>query len=274
MPLNLPSLRLTLTSLFSNPNPLTPHIQSPTILSVTHPAITKLPKQLNPSNPPIRALIFDKDNTLTPPGSLHIPAAYLAHLSALRKHYFLLIISNTAGAFAGDKESERLAWEVEKKFDIPVLRQERGNLKPLCGPQALKWLKDKGVVKGPEEVLVVGDRLSTDVLMGNLMGSWTWWVTCAVEEEMGKGRPKVSPGLVCCVPSFCFLGGEGYVVFWGGSWRFGLTWRSCSFRSWRGCCIRIICKRGIRRRRRKVRSGEHWKHVRYRTGFLDEERGG
>ena len=35
----------------------------------------------------------------------------------------------------------------------------------------------------PSQVAVVGDRLATDVMMANMMGSWSVWVRDGVVEE-------------------------------------------------------------------------------------------
>jgi phosphatidylglycerophosphatase GEP4 len=42
--------------------------------------------------------------------------------------------------------------------------------------------KDTGVTS-PDQIAVVGDRLFTDVMMANLMGSWGVWIRHGVVEE-------------------------------------------------------------------------------------------
>lgn len=61
--------------------------------------------------------------------------------------------------------------------------------KPGCGADIMAYFKkypETGVTS-PEQVAVVGDRLSTDVLMANLMGSWAVWLRDGVvtREEIG-----------------------------------------------------------------------------------------
>jgi phosphatidylglycerophosphatase GEP4 len=51
---------------------------------------------------------------------------------------------------------------------------------------------ETGVTR-PEHIAVVGDRLTTDVMMANMMGSYAVWVKDGVTSEMG-----VKDGLVCC----------------------------------------------------------------------------
>lgn len=49
---------------------------------------------------------------------------------------------------------------------------------------------DSGVTS-PEQVAIVGDRLLTDIMMANMMGSYGVWVRDGVKESQ---RP---PNLVC-----------------------------------------------------------------------------
>jgi phosphatidylglycerophosphatase GEP4 len=208
MPLNLPALRRVLSSLNMNPNPLLPHAfinqlfefpdQPKTINGKTVAFEDLLSGSSNalwveeyPRPPRIKALILDKDNTITLPNSLITPPAITQKLEELKKRYSLLIVSNTAGA-GRDKTSERLARETEEQFGIPVLRQKPGQLKPLCGEDALQWLKDRNLVEHAGQICVVGDRIATDVLMGNLMGSWTCWVQQGVLRDNGEPSNWVS----------------------------------------------------------------------------------
>jgi len=53
-----------------------------------------------------------------------------------------------------------------------------GTKKPGCGGEILEYLSQpsRGLVTRPDQVVVVGDRLCTDVLMAGMMGSWSVWV--------------------------------------------------------------------------------------------------
>ena len=50
--------------------------------------------------------------------------------------------------------------------------------KPGVGPRILEYLRDTpdSRVTHPSQIAVVGDRLVTDVMMANMMGSWAIWV--------------------------------------------------------------------------------------------------
>lgn len=93
----------------------------------------------------------------------------------------LLIVSNSAGT--NDDTGHAGAQLLEKNTGIPVLRHS--TKKPGCGPEILSYfrgLPETGVANA-NQIAVVGDRLFTDVMMANMMGSWSVWVRDGVVEE-------------------------------------------------------------------------------------------
>jgi phosphatidylglycerophosphatase GEP4 len=87
----------------------------------------------------------------------------------------LLIVSNTSGALSLDR-SGKLADEVMKSTGVTVL--PHSTKKPGCGPEIMEYFlkyPETGVTR-PDQIAVVGDRLTTDVMMANLMGSYAIWV--------------------------------------------------------------------------------------------------
>ncbi|KAH8599611.1 mitochondrial PGP phosphatase-domain-containing protein [Bisporella sp. PMI_857] len=87
----------------------------------------------------------------------------------------LLVVSNTAGALSLDTSGD-LASAVEKSTGIHVL--PHSSKKPGCGPDIMSYFlshPETGVTK-PQQIAIVGDRLTTDVMMANLMGSYAVWV--------------------------------------------------------------------------------------------------
>lgn len=46
-------------------------------------------------------------------------------------------------------------------------------------------------VTHPSQVCVVGDRLFTDMMMANMMGSWGLWVKDGVEHDRGAVSPTL-----------------------------------------------------------------------------------
>lgn len=100
------------------------------------------------------------------------------HFQRLREAYpgrRLLIVSNSAGASSLDPRGQ-LAAAVEKSTGVAVLAHS--TKKPGCGPEILEYFRshpETGVTR-PDQIAVVGDRLTTDVMMANFMGSYAVWV--------------------------------------------------------------------------------------------------
>jgi phosphatidylglycerophosphatase GEP4 len=72
--------------------------------------------------------------------------------------------------------SGKLASEVESSTGVLVL--PHSTKKPGCGPEIMEYFRnhpETGITR-PEQVAVVGDRITTDVVMANLMGGYAVWV--------------------------------------------------------------------------------------------------
>jgi phosphatidylglycerophosphatase GEP4 len=83
-------------------------------------------------------------------------------------------VSNTAGTDS-DKDQAGAAI-LEANTGIKVLRHS--TKKPGCKEEVMAYFKahpDSGVTR-PDQIAVVGDRLSTDIMMANMMGSYGVWV--------------------------------------------------------------------------------------------------
>ncbi|KAL2429601.1 hypothetical protein ABEF95_007992 [Exophiala dermatitidis] len=184
MPLfsNVPALRLTLAYAVHDPSSLLPHRTIPTLLSLPLPVGPWLPSvNSTGKKPTIKALVVDKDNTLCPPETANLHISYLDKIEKIKQcpefshsAHSILIVSNTAGS-SPSPEHEAEAKQLELELGLPVLRQHPDRKKPLCGPDILKYFKDHGVTEDPKEIVVVGDRLATDVLLAREMGSWSIW---------------------------------------------------------------------------------------------------
>ncbi|KAG9240173.1 mitochondrial PGP phosphatase [Calycina marina] len=137
----------------------------------------------------IRAVVLDKDNCFAWPKENGVYKPYEDHFQRLRTAYpgrRLLIVSNTAGALSLDT-TLTLASAVTVSTGLHVL--PHASKKPGCGADIMVYFAqhpETGVTR-PEHVAVVGDRLSTDVMMANLMGSYAVWVKDGVvpREEIG-----------------------------------------------------------------------------------------
>jgi len=83
-------------------------------------------------------------------------------------------VSNTAGTDS-DKQQKESAL-LEANTGVKVLRHS--TKKPGCKEEVMAYFKahpDAGVTR-PDQVAIVGDRLSTDIMMANMMGSYGVWV--------------------------------------------------------------------------------------------------
>lgn len=87
----------------------------------------------------------------------------------------LLIVSNTAGATSYDVDG-KLAAATEKSTGVNVLAHSVK--KPGCGDEILSYFRQhpETGVTSPHQIAVVGDRLATDMMLANLMGSWGIWI--------------------------------------------------------------------------------------------------
>lgn len=183
MPLfsNVPALRLALAYAVHDPASLLPHATIPNFVFLPIPVSSGLPTLPSGKKPTIRALVLDKDGTLCPPETSKLHPAYLAKIEKLKQsHEFshskssIIIVSNTAGSSAS-AEHEAEAQFLEQELGLPVLRQHPDRKKPFCGPDVLAFFKEQGVTNDPAEIVFVGDRLATDMLVARQVGSWSYW---------------------------------------------------------------------------------------------------
>ncbi|ETN44959.1 HAD phosphatase, family IIIA [Cyphellophora europaea CBS 101466] len=184
MPLlsNLPALRLTLAYALHEPSSLLPHRTIATLLALPLPVGIVLPSLPgSEKKPTIKALVLDKDNTICPPETAVIHPAYRQKIEQIKsspefagRPHSILIVSNTAGS-TRSAEHEAEAKHLEAELGLPVLRQQPGRKKPLCGPDVLLYFREHGITENPAEIAFVGDRLATDVLVAREVGSWSIW---------------------------------------------------------------------------------------------------
>ena len=167
----------------------------------------------------IKAVVLDKDDCFAYPDSNvvfesnkvgHMGMTFSGHcqsssdpqqerFEALRAAYpgrKLLIVSNTSGAMTYDRDG-RLAAEVEKSTGVTVLSHRAK--KPGCADEIIGYFRqhpETGVTE-PHQIAVVGDRLFTDMMLANRMGSWGIWVKDGVVpfKEKSIVSPSSSPPL-------------------------------------------------------------------------------
>ncbi|KAI0599133.1 mitochondrial PGP phosphatase [Biscogniauxia sp. FL1348] len=126
----------------------------------------------------IKAIVLDKDDCFAYPDTNEIYPAYLDRFQQLRKEYpgnSLLIVSNTAGATSHDRNG-MLAEELESVTGVSVLAHRVK--KPGCRDEIMAHFRkhpEIGVTH-PSQVAIIGDRLMTDMMLANMMGSWGLWI--------------------------------------------------------------------------------------------------
>lgn len=84
-------------------------------------------------------------------------------------------MSNTAGATSYDRDG-KLATELESSTGVSVLSHRIK--KPGCKEEIMAHFQkhpELGVTH-PSQIAIVGDRLMTDMMLANMMGSWGIWV--------------------------------------------------------------------------------------------------
>ncbi|KAF1933325.1 HAD-superfamily phosphatase [Didymella exigua CBS 183.55] len=134
----------------------------------------------------IRAVVLDKDNCFAIPHTNEVHTPYKDHFQRLRKAYpgsKLLIVSNTAGTNS-DPELKQAA-VLEANTGVKVL--QHSTKKPGCKDEVMAYFRahpDSGVTR-PDQIAVVGDRLSTDIMMANMMGSYGFWIRDGVDRLRG-----------------------------------------------------------------------------------------
>lgn len=151
-----------MSTLLLNRRNFTPHLRAK---SVSHIDYAKL------AGCGIKYLVFDKDNTLTEPYQMKYAAGIHDGLQACRSAYQgeqIAILSNSVGS--RDDPGGLEAKEVEKVLGMKVIRHV--NKKPDVSDDILRHFATDQV----HEVAVVGDRILSDVVMGNSLGMFTIYV--------------------------------------------------------------------------------------------------
>ncbi|KAI9098810.1 mitochondrial PGP phosphatase [Phlyctochytrium arcticum] len=168
----------SLGTLLLRPSLLIPHLTVPDVSHINFYALR---------NAGIRALVFDKDNTLTAPYVDHVHSSLEKSWSKCKKSMGkenLVVVSNSAGT--EDDPGYAKAKLVEEALGVPVLRHREK--KPAGGQDAIDHFK-----VSPSSIGVVGDRILTDVVYGNMSGMFTIHVTKIITKQ----NDNKAAALVC-----------------------------------------------------------------------------
>ncbi|EEY17974.1 conserved hypothetical protein [Verticillium alfalfae VaMs.102] len=185
MNLNL-SASLNIFKLIARPSLCLPHQTVSTFNDLPIPLNKVLEAQGRKAD--IRAVVLDKDDCFAVPETNHVYKPYETRFEELKAAYpgrRLLIVSNTAGATSYDRNLA-MAAELEEGTGLTVL--PHSSKKPGCGTEIMEYFKQhpETGVSHPSQVAIVGDRLSTDIMMANMMGSWGFWVKDGVVPNKEK----------------------------------------------------------------------------------------
>ena len=215
-----PAAVATLGRIARRPALLLPHLSLPTLNHV-QPATLKAAG--------VRGVLLDKDNTITAPYRDELHPAARRGLAQLLRHFpgRVAILSNSAGTADFDPSGEE-AERLESALGVPVLRHTAK--KPMPGaddlaevlahfnnqpaaaqsaqppPQSLlaegrrgQAGSGEGTLLRADELCVVGDRLLTDVLFGNLHGLLTVHLTTTLSLTGDNAMARLFRGLESAV---------------------------------------------------------------------------
>ena len=177
---------LNVLRLFVNPSLCLPHYTISTFDQLPIPLFNAFSSRNGEKKPDIRAVVLDKDNCFATPYHNTVYEPYHSKFDELRKAYpgsRLLIVSNSAGT-SSDKDYAH-AELLERNTGVTVLRHS--TKKPGCHAEIMAHLRNASDadVTSASQVAVVGDRLFTDVMMANMMGSYGVWVKEGVVPDHG-----------------------------------------------------------------------------------------
>ncbi|KAK3986288.1 mitochondrial PGP phosphatase [Cladorrhinum sp. PSN332] len=177
MNLNL-SASLNIFKLLAKPSLCLPHATVSTFADLPIPLNKAFPAKTNGKQADIKAVVLDKDDCFAYPEENEVYHKYKKHFESLRAAYpgpRLLIVSNTAGAMSYDKDG-KMASAVAKSTGLSVL--SHAVKKPGCGDEIMEYFRShpETGVTSPSQIAIVGDRLATDMMLANMMGSWGVWV--------------------------------------------------------------------------------------------------
>jgi phosphatidylglycerophosphatase GEP4 len=150
----------TLASVVRRPSLMVPHVSVSNVSELNY---TALKQECS-----IQAVIFDKDNTLTAPyvNTVHPLADFgLKQAVQVFGRHRVAVLSNSAGT--ADDADFADATAIEESLGIPVIRHQEKK------PGGLEEVLSHFDLTDPAELCIVGDRLLTDIVFGNLYGMLT-----------------------------------------------------------------------------------------------------
>lgn len=174
---------VTLASVMRRPYLASPHLSVGTISEVNYTALR--------DEAGIRAVVFDKDNTLSAPYETVVhPKADQGLKNALEVFgpSNVAILSNSAGT--KDDPGYEDAKQIEEAMGIAVIRHDEK--KPGGLKEVMNHFDD---VEHASQLCMVGDRLLTDIVFGNLHGMLTVHCLPLCSGEENKRDNKIASSI-------------------------------------------------------------------------------
>lgn len=185
------SATLNVLRLLYQPSLCMPHAVVPSFDKLVIPFALKM-TQNDEHGSNIKAVVLDKDNCFAKDHDDKVWPDYLETWKKLTDYYpkeNILIVSNSAGT--DDDIDHKQAQKLENDTGVTVLRHS--TKKPGCHDEILAYFAKLGITD-PSQIVVIGDRLFTDMLMANMMGSWGIWISEGVELSQ-KPFPRLERAL-------------------------------------------------------------------------------
>jgi len=151
---------LTLASVVRRPSLLVPQLSVPTVSDINYQALRE--------HAGVEAVVFDKDHTLTAPyvNTLHrLAEPGLQQCLEIFGRDKVAILSNSAGT--NDDADFGDAIKLEQSLGIAVIRHQEKK------PGGLQEVLAHFGLEDAAKICIVGDRLLTDIVFGNLHGMMT-----------------------------------------------------------------------------------------------------
>lgn len=177
---------INILRLLVNPALCLPHHTIATFDQLPIPLSAAFASRNGEKKPDIRAVVLDKDNCFAVPKQNQIYEKYTSTFDELRKAYpgnKTLIVSNSSGTNSDKDHTE--ADLLERNTGVKVLRHT--TKKPGCHSEIMEYFRSRPEtgVTSESQVAIVGDRLFTDVMMANVMGSYGIWIKDGVVPDHG-----------------------------------------------------------------------------------------
>ena len=153
-----------MNNLFVNRQAFVPHLRAKSVAHINYSELR---------NAGIEYIMFDKDNTLTEPYvrdyfNTTLELAIKTDCQAAFGNENMAVLSNSVGSKDDPGHAEAII--VEGTLGMAVIRHERK--KPAVRDDVLDHFKTQDI----EKVAIVGDRILSDIVMGNNHGMFTIYV--------------------------------------------------------------------------------------------------